>query len=353
MKINNRFCIIITMSILTFSSCFDTALLVAGIKTTEEYADRANTDKDMVALDGSGALARFSNIQDIAVDSKDNVYVADIYSKNQERLEATLRKISAEGAVITLKKSLFSAPPPSLPIPKERLFKDSNLYIRNTTMAIKNDVLYFPANHCIYSVDLTQVFEKLTIKAYWGSCLTEDQQQEQNQTNHEASDNFYAALSDFTITDDHTFYGVGESATFGQAVFKISPNQTKAENIRFNGSLARTFGFSHDHRLFIGYFEPSPGPPPMGDGKTYTEISTTSGIKTVEHFFDHMVFDRKNRMYTYRKSEIVRYDADWTSKWIGRLSTLGPIKRMVLNPSETALYLASETAVYRLPLPKD
>ncbi len=332
------------MSALVFSSCFDTALLVAGI----------NTDKNLDALDAQGVLARFSDIQDIAVDSLDNVYVSDTYSENQKTLGVAIRKIEPNGEVTTLKNSLFSAPGPSLPIPKERLFKDSNLFIQSTIMAIKSSVLYIAATDCIYSIDLKEPVENLIIKTYWGTCFPQTEQQLAEYNNDpKRFPDIVKFKSDMTITNDHTIYAVAESSTIGKVIFKLLPNQTQAEKSTFNGSLAQTFGFSHDHRVFIGYFDPPVGPPPMGDGKSYTEISGSKGYSKVDYFFDHMVFDSQNRMYTYKNSEIVRYDSNWKSKWIGRLHSYSPIKRMVLNPSETALYLASETAVYRLPLPKD
>lgn len=116
MRTRHQFFMMTVISALMFSSCFDSAILVAGLKTPEEYARRPSADKDMDAVDGVGSLARFTYIQDIAVDSQDNVYVADLSSQNKKPSEAIFRKISADGTVTTLKNSSFSAPSPSLPV---------------------------------------------------------------------------------------------------------------------------------------------------------------------------------------------------------------------------------------------
>lgn len=335
MRTRHQFFMMTVISALMFSSCFDSAILVAGLKTPEEYARRPSADKDMDAVDGVGSLARFTYIQDIAVDSQDNVYVADLYSKKETPLHVLvsmfIRKILPDGTVITLKNA------------KVNVFN---------TMAIKEDVLYFPSNDCINTIDLKQSVENLIIKPYWGSCQSGEQNQSLENPPETAKERI-TLKSNLTLTHDHTLYAVAESSTVGNFIFKLSPNQTQVEKTTFNGSLAKTFGFSHDHRLFIGYFDPPHGPPPMGKGQTYTEIRGPNGLNTIDDLFSKMVFDQKNRLYTYKNSEIVRYDSDWKPKWIGRLYSNSVIQRMVLNPSETALFLASETAVYRVPLPKD
>lgn len=60
MRTRHRFIMMAAISALIFSSCFDSTILVAGLKTPEEHARRPSADKDMDAVDGVGSLERFN-----------------------------------------------------------------------------------------------------------------------------------------------------------------------------------------------------------------------------------------------------------------------------------------------------
>ncbi len=110
-------------------------------------------------LDAQGDKARFDNIVAIALDSHENVYVAD-------QGNARIRKIDQQGVVTTLVGS----------DQKQTVFTDQDKplatqLINLAGLSIYNDVLYFSVSDCIRTLDLKE--EAPSVHTFYGKCLEE------------------------------------------------------------------------------------------------------------------------------------------------------------------------------------
>ena len=146
---------------LSLSAC-SSSVLIAG--AYHSWVDRYTSPENNPLrywgyLDAQGDKARFDQIVAIALDSQENVYVAD-------RGNARIRKIDTQGVVSTLIGSEQ----------QQTAFTDQDKPLETQLvnlagLSIYNDVLYFVVSDCIRSLDLKEKDPRL--KLFYGKCLTE------------------------------------------------------------------------------------------------------------------------------------------------------------------------------------
>ncbi|MEZ0373044.1 MAG: hypothetical protein ACAI44_28395 [Candidatus Sericytochromatia bacterium] len=285
------------------------------------------------------ALAHFESIQDLAVDSQDNIYVSDGQPGTDSPV--ILRRIAPDGSVSTFAggADVNSA------IPNEGPLENANL-VGLRGLAIRDDVLYLTGLNCIRTIDLKA--SGFSLKTHWGSCLTSEEFQT-SLTGTGLKNLSKPALFNehLLVTADRTIYADVAGDESARHIFKLGNSQAEPEQLNYPYEM---FGMGIDSQgaLFMSH------PWPDANGPGYIE-KWSPPQKPLRLFpgAGQIITDSRDNVYFLDGTTITRYAPDNRSKTVGKLTQSNlsrSVARLALNPAETALYISAGTAVYRFPL---
>lgn len=348
------FLLLLTASLL-LSSCENLAsvTLLAGILY--------KSPPYMEAIDGDGSSAQFGEIKRLQIDTVGNLYVLDFGSESHiYRLKnlpslATLRRVKLNGLVETILDK----------------FDEKSLIASDIT--IRNDILYVASAGCLLKADLNQ--EQLFFQAFYGKCIDLEQikilQQEIELSNAVIPIEQVFLTSSFTSIrpEQNLFIGVGSVDSKQSTYLKLDPN----ENISIYESsnllpplFSDFFAVMNSQGEIYDIFEGVPGPGAPGKNHIVQANSFESlqqeNFKTEVVYEDiledprSLTFDNQDYLYVRDKDVLKRISPN------GKVLRLSQIKStedlntnavvdQVINSQRTWLYFATETSIYKIPLP--
>lgn len=281
-------------------------------------------------------LANFAAIQDLAIDSHDNIYVSD--GGSEPAAAVTLRKISADGTVTTL----GGGGDANAAIAAEGSLKEANL-AGLKGIAVRGDQLYLTGLNCLRTVDLKATSD-FQVKTYWGSC----QSASEYQTALSSGSKPTRFNEHLLVTSDNTVYA-DVADKDAKHIFKLASGQKDPESINY---AYEVLGMSIDSQgsLFLSH----PWPDAAGPG--YIEKWAPPQVPLrIYPGAGQIITDTHDNLYFLDGTTIARYTPANRRSDIGRLSesAISSVARLALNPGESTLYVAVGTAIYKFPLPKN
>ena len=286
-------------------------------------------------MDAQGVLARFTDIQSIAVDSHDNVYVVDRGNQN-----SSLRKISADGSVT----SFNTLEDPTKQIASEELLKDTNLAGLGP-IGIRDDILYITGFDCIRSIDLKQPQENLTVKTLWGACKS----LKERNGDRRLSPNKTSEMIVFDkniIIKNKAIYAIGGSDSKGTFILKLEENQKQAEFFNITG--IQDLAVDSKGRFYIPSSISKVG---QVDSFMWIWQPPASPIRSNQYYYP-LIKDSNDQLYGLQGTKIVRIVSGEIHE-LAQLPEYDFVAHVALNPSETNLYIAVQTGIYRVSLPQN
>lgn len=280
-------------------------------------------------------LASVGNIQDLAIDADENIYVVEGGSEPESAM--TLRRIAPDGRSTVLGSSRAAEPITDGPLGQSNLVGLQGL-------AIQGNQLYLTGLNCLRKVDLKAAGE-LRVQSYWGSCQT--------------ASAYRAALNSGTkptlfnshllVTADQTVYAdVADQAD--KHIFKLASGQTEPEKISY---AYEVLGMSIDSQgsLFLSH------PWPAADGPGYIEKWAPPQVPLrIYPGAGQIITDTQDNLYFLDGNTLARYSPTNHRTEIGKVSGSSldrSVARLAFNPGQSNLYVAAGESIYRFALPQN
>jgi hypothetical protein len=309
-------------------------------------------------VDATGNTARFKRIVALAVDRQDRVYVAD-------QGNARIRVITPQGQVSTV----AGTDKPQSEFPAESSPLETQL-VDLAGLTIHNDVLYFTVKGCVRNLDLTAPENERKLQTYYGKCLSSQDREKSNdeyerlnqkpdqlrflgRIQHDKNGNLYVVAA---TTDTEGF--LRNVPWLKDSLERDVVNKIDVQKkVSFQSSL--TYNFVVDSTGCVVDL-----PDANNFGRRY--IASDCRQQTSEGSFYGTPDKQDPRLEPYELNAIWMGNNDDLfifGTWLAKLSFQGKITfitplpnglltHMVLNPTETVVYTADETAVYRWKIPQ-
>lgn len=328
-------------SMLCLSGCTSEYLLAGAFTPFVSRSPEDGPLRYWGYVDAKGGQARFEKITAIAVDSQENVYVAD--SGNNR-----IRKIDPQGRVSTFMAldqdslSLDASKPSETPVNSPR------------GMTIFKDVMYLSFGRCIRSIDLKRV--NVLVENYYGNCSLQDDREQSLSAlpglTHDKQGNLY-------VKSGAVFRGKDEP---GNATYKIDTEKNISRVDNYYGGLGDDYFVADGSGCLIGVYDRSEGESLI---KENTLNSSCRKMPLKSGFFrgsDAPIDPRLDLEHIFAIAMGKSDDLYIFGKWLatlsiqGELSFVAPLngfqgRLVTINDDETVIYSARDTAVYRWDIP--
>ena len=288
----------------------------------------------------AGPSSPFKSIQDLAVDSQDRIFVAEVEPGARPDAQARIYLLAADGSATPF----AGGGEVNDEIPESGSLDEANL-VGMRGITIRDDVLYLTGLNCLRKIDLKQA--ELSIQTHWGTCMSAQQFQ---LVSAEGSGQPKPVIFNhhLTIGSDQTIYA--DYADGEKRLFKLGSDKTEPEQLSYAYDLLG-MAVNSKGELLMSHPWPETG------GPGYIEKRAPEGRPLRIHpGAGQLLTDSRDQIYILDGKNLVRYATTGHRKVIGELNhdglTAGSV-RLALNPAETTLYVTAGTAIYRFPLPKD
>lgn len=315
----------------------------------------------MVVVDEQGQAFDFTNIADLEVDSQGNLYVYDFGKIGRSDLlaahaKARILKVTPEGQVTPL-------------IGRGTEQK----LVGSTAMTVRSDVLYAVSTGCVLQANLRNT--PVVFSRIYGECLSSDEVKriEEDSKDKAVIEKTYIATTGLQYISPQEIYFSGTLFPKSRVIYILIPTSNKVQifepssqeliNLRFYGN---AMAFDSSGRAYsIDFGDPSLVPERAENLLIRSSSLETTQEKGFERIHIHkelnypvsVTVDAKDYLYVRdEEGDYKQISPQGEIKHFAQLDmelfdAQGGIRADIVNPERSLLYFATETALYKIPLP--